>query len=188
MSSEARGTFSNAGRWTTGICGAAIAFMIGAPAALAQVVQISVKIEKIVALDPADFGNPADFFARISIDGQQYQTPVISDQNDISPNWEYRQVVVGGGVRRISIEVLDEDVSFNDAIDVNPQPSKRSLDLTINTSVLPCRVAGDVTGNCNSSITVAGSEIGRASLQFRVSAKEVDEEIKQSSLRRQKKQ
>jgi hypothetical protein len=78
-------------------------------------------------------------------------------------------------------------VSFNDPIDVNPQPSKRDLDVTIKTSALPCRVEGDVTGSCRNSITVAGNEVGRASLQFRIDAKVIDDEVRQSSLRRSKK-
>jgi hypothetical protein len=169
------------------ICAAAIVLIVGVPPALAQTVQISVRIEKIVALDVANWTSPADFFARISIDGKSIQTPVVLNQNDISPNWEYREIAVGGGVRRIRIEVLDEDVTFNDPIDVNPQAGKRELDLTIDTSALPCVVAGDVTGSCNSSIISAGSESGRASLQFRIDARIIDEDVKQSVLRRQKK-
>ena len=154
------------------------AFVI--PSASAQTVQITVRIERIVALDPADYGGPADFFARLTIDGVQYQTPIIWENNDISPNWEYPHLVSGAGVRRIGIEVLDKDFSYDDLIDVSPVVGKRTLDLIINTSALPCRVTGDVAGRCDSSLTTEGAELGRASLRFSINAKVIDEEIKQS--------
>jgi hypothetical protein len=133
-----------------GACVAAAALIVPAPAAVAQTVEVTVKILEISCLadrggrcltDPS--GNAPDYFAKIRInDGPQHVTAPIPNQYVVNPKedkpiWEVKEKVIGPGTavptgwttsNRVRIELHDNDSNnlltalFNpdDPVDINP--------------------------------------------------------------------
>lgn len=130
--------------------------------------EIVIVIDRVRALDNIDpNGRPADFYAKLTINGVPQQTETVRDQNDIRPNWRIVQPV-DHGTHNVKLELWDWDHAVHDQIDINPtgQP-KRDLDFTVNTT--RCTIGELRGGNvCGSSITREGNERKRASITFRV--------------------
>lgn len=164
------------GRCLTAACVGAVVSLINVPDALAQRdVQIKVTVQRVTAEDNIDpGGRAADFYSKVTIHDATERSTVMEGQNDISPNWTFRNIVTGHGNYGLSIEIWDEDLIIQDEIDVNPQNSKRRLDLTLNTRT--CELTGDVSGKCDTPIITSGNERQRAKLQFTVKARIIDPE------------
>ena len=134
-------------------------------------VRVRVIIERLEALDNIDNLSSADFYSRVSINGEEFprQGP-IDNEDIILPNWAFTKDVdfaVTPSVP-VSIEIWDSDSFFNGSdnrVDVNPGSGK-TLNLNINLG--GCSIGGDVSGICQDTITVRGTDNDRAEMQFRI--------------------
>ena len=147
---------------------ASLASVIAATAALpAQAHEIIVTIHSVKALDRVDVTG-ADFYARVTIDGEIHVTKHIRQTNEIEPNWQFRHKVTPGR-RDISIEIWDKDVVADDMIDINGRTDKlkRHQDLGVNTRT--CKVYGfRGPPRCGDRITRSGDEKKKAEITFSV--------------------
>ncbi len=148
---------------------ALLAVNVAMPSA-AQAHKVCVTVHSVKALDKVDV-SPADFYARVEIDGIISLTERIRQRNAITPNWEICQDV--GQRRKVALllEIWDKDLVVDDMIDINPITSpKRRQNFGVNTRT--CRVSGFASGpKCKTKITQAGNEKKKASVVFSVSVK-----------------
>ncbi len=158
---------------TSGAAFVSLASVIAATTALpapAQAHEIIVTIHSVKALDRVDV-TAADFYARVTIDGEIHLTKHIRQKNEIEPNWQIRQNVEPGR-RDIAIEIWDKDLVADDMIDINGRTdkSKRHQDLGVNTRT--CRVYGfGWPFRCGYRITRSGDEKKSAEVTFSVDVK-----------------
>ncbi len=150
--------------------------LLAVPMALAIISSSQVRAEEIVvtisrvkALEKFDQLSSADMLARVTIAGEASLTAFVKNEEDIRPNWVIRKNVPTG-VHNVKVEILDKDVTKNDAVDINRIANKRDLDFQINTR--NCRISGFTqTYRCKSSIVRAGSEKKMAEITFSVDVK-----------------
>jgi hypothetical protein len=161
--------------WRAGaIVGAFAATLVAASAQSAKADEIIITIESIQALDRIDpGGGQADFFARVTIAGEVFRTPVIRRADVVRPNWVISKRV-RPGTHRVKLEILDKDaLSKDDVIDINRLDGKRDLDFRVRTR--PCVVLDFAepyrcTGR-GVSITRAGREKKSAEVRFNVNTR-----------------
>lgn len=135
--------------------------------------QVNLAINQIQAIDNPDsgwFGDEADYYARITIDGVTQQTGVISNDNNIFPGWNVSQTVNNRYVS-ISIEVWDSDGGIfdgsNDHVDVDAFTGARNINLTYD--LFTNSISGDISGYGGSMLFAAGAGDGdRARAWFTV--------------------
>lgn len=156
---------------------ALLAIGLAAPPAASQVsVTVRVTVERLEALDSLDEPGDADFYAVVTIDGEEFnnedtpETEALEDEDIINPNWEFSKTVdVSVGAIPVRIEIRDEDGFLrlgDDLIDVT-SGGGRILDLTVN--LAPCSVSGGLSGSCGTTIvTAGGADDDSAELRFRV--------------------
>jgi hypothetical protein len=141
----------------------------GAMASQARADEIIVTIERVTALDQEDALSRPDFLARVTIAGEAFVTPVIRNQNTITPNWVLSKNVPAG-THNVKVEILDQDVTKNDLADINRVDNKRDIDFTVNTR--NCRIQGFSSPfRCGSKIVRAGTERRKARVTFSVAVK-----------------
>ncbi|MBN8913258.1 MAG: hypothetical protein J0H65_14615 [Rhizobiales bacterium] len=144
---------------------AAFAAVAGAPSGAAAE-QVIITVKKFHALDKADELSAGDFFARMRLGGKAAFSPVLTGQEEFSPNWKLT-LPAKSGKNDVNLSLIDKDVSVDDPIDINRLPNKRDLDFTVNTKT--CRIEGFAeTYKCGQTITRAGSETKKASISFTV--------------------
>lgn len=137
--------------------------------AAAQDHEVTVKVTKVRAIDRADEFSDGDFFARVTIDGEKLESPVVKQEGSIRPDWVLSKKVKPG-VIKVKFEIIDKDLSVDDPIDVNRIDNKRDLDFTVNTRT--CRIEGFATTyRCGSTIVRAGKEKKAAEVAFTVTVK-----------------
>ncbi|MGL4395790.1 MAG: C2 domain-containing protein, partial [Hyphomicrobium sp.] len=106
-----------------------------APAAAQSSRELVITIERIRALDVIDWGlaGDADFFARVTIDGQVYTTQRVRGKDYVQPNWRIAKDV-GRGKYDVKLEIFDKDpLKPDDVIDINRIGFKRDLDFVVDT-------------------------------------------------------
>lgn len=144
----------------------AVGFAVMAAPAIAA--DVSVTIDRIAALDQVDPAGRADFYARVTIDGEVFKVgPVPRGGNVVTPNWVIRKRVDKRSVD-VKLEVVDRDTfGPDDLIDINRIDGKRDLDFRIRTR--PCAVLG-FSGDygCRDRIVRAGRERKAAEVTFHV--------------------
>ncbi len=143
-------------------------------AASAQAPQVTVRvtIERVRALNCFDneipfacAGDP-DFYAVVTIDGEEFpKTEEISDESDISPNWEFSRETDYDEQKNIDvkIEILDGDGGIfrgnDDRADLTANGG-RDLDITVNLSDCLAgnfdAISGDITANCLQTVVSEG--------------------------------
>ncbi|MEM9215259.1 MAG: C2 family cysteine protease [Cyanobacteria bacterium P01_F01_bin.150] len=142
---------------------------------LAKAPQVKVDVTRIRAIDNPDnglFGNRADYYSKITIDGSTKTTGHISNDNDISPsNWTHSRSVSGNSrYVNIGIEVFDKDgglAGADDRIDVDSKTGYR--DINVWYDLLTNQVSGDVSGYGGSSIaSTGGGDSDKAKAWFKV--------------------
>src|SRR5262249_50543779 len=117
--------------------------------------EITITISSVRAVDSPDLFSKADYFARVTIDGDVQSTQPIKGQNEIRPNWKIVKRVAPGR-HTIKVEILDKDLARNDLIDINAIDKKRDLDFTLDSR--NCRIEGFATTyRCGTSITRTGN-------------------------------
>ncbi len=112
-----------------------------------------------------------DFYAIVTIDGEEFDETHPIEGNDITPDWEFsKDAAFHVGHSNLVIEIRDEDGFArwkDDHVDVNPNPG-RNLNLTVDFS--NCSVSGDVSGtgsfgpDCEISLTSKGGNDGQMEL------------------------
>jgi C2 domain len=162
-------TFCKSGCLMTALSiGAALA---ASPNALAQASSrdVTVTITSVKAIDKLDVFSRADFYARVTINGQMQATQRVRQQNEIRPDWKITARVPSGR-HNIKLEILDKDVTVDEPIDINKVANKRDLDFTIDTR--SCRIGGFSSSyRCGNPITRAGTERKSAEVTFSVDSK-----------------
>ncbi len=156
------------------LAGAFAAMVIAGATQSAIADEVIITIESIQAIDRIDpGGGQADFFARVTINGEVFRTPAIRKADVVRPNWVISKRV-RPGTHTVKLEILDRDVlSKDDAIDINRIDGKRDLDFRVRTRncvVLdfaePYRCSGRGV-----SITRAGREKKSAEVRFNVNTR-----------------
>lgn len=132
----------------------------------AREVEVQVTIHRLVALDKGDYFSGEDFFARVTIGGQVFQSERIRGKDAVAPNWRFAAVVPGGRTD-VKIEVFDKDIAQNDPIDINRIDPKRDLDFVVNSRT--CRIEGmSQAYRCGEIVRRAGNERKKAEMEFSV--------------------
>ena len=144
--------------------------VISAPAASAA--EISIRIERVQALDKIDSGlaGQADFYARVTIACEQFTSQIARGKDDVSPNWLFTKRVTRG-MHDVKIQIFDRDpLKADTTVDINRVDNKRDLDFTVDTRT--CVVSGfSDNQKCGRTISRSGKERKRAQIWFRVSAR-----------------
>jgi hypothetical protein len=140
-----------------------------ATSAAAKDPEVIIKVTNVRALDRADEFSDGDFFARVTINGEKLESPVVKQEGSIKPDWNLVKKVKAGVVK-VKFEIIDKDLSVDDPIDINRVDSKRDLEFTVNTKT--CRIDGFATKfKCGQKITRAGKEKKAAEVTFVVMVK-----------------
>lgn len=151
----------------------AMALLLPAAAA-AQTVTVRVVIERVRQIDDLEPGDEADFYTVTTIDGQEFETDDIANQDDVMPDWRLSADVDLPRDRvPIRIAIFESDGIFrgdDEHPDVSTGDGDRDLDLEL--QLFPCEVSGDATGSCGTSITSRGTDGDRAEVTFRVEVEE----------------
>lgn len=138
-----------------------------APAgAAAQSHEITITVTRFQALDKADELSSGDFFARMRVEGKAAFSPVLTGQNEFTPNWKLT-LPISAGKQNVNLALIDKDVSVDDPIDINRLPNKRDLDFVVDTRT--GRIEGFAEPyKVGQVITRAGGERKKASISFKV--------------------
>ncbi len=146
--------------------------------------KITVQIERIRQIDNLDFDplitNEADFYTRILIDDFEWQSPVESGQDDVSPDWTVTHAAYGSIVP-ITIKAFDEDSLnlFSDRhVDLNPNLNYYDLSLNFNrfSGEIFDRTTGEVYGSNGQEINLVGSgSDDRGEIWFSISSEPLEE-------------
>lgn len=134
--------------------------------------EVNLTVNQANAIDNPDsgwFGDNADYYSRISIGGSTTTTGVISNSNNITPNWKHSAAATGQ-YTNLAVELWDSDgglAGADDRIDIDSSAGFR--DLNINYDVVNNTMSGDVSGYGGSMLTVNGAgDADRAQLRFTV--------------------
>ena len=134
--------------------------------------QVRFTVNQVIAIDNPDsgwFGDNADYYARISVNGATTTTGVISNSNNISPNWQFTQNVNSRYVN-IEVQLWDSDgglAGADDHIDIDTGSGFRNLDLTYD--LITNQITGDVSGLGGRRLFTSGTgDSDRASMYFTV--------------------
>jgi hypothetical protein len=132
--------------------------------------QVQFTINQVQALNNPDsgwFGDDADFYSRLQINGTSLSSGVVSNSNNISPNWTFTQSVTGRYVS-LEVELWDSDgglAGADDRIDIDPAAGQN---LNITFDVVTGAITGDVLGNRGQLLNLAGASGDRARMWFTV--------------------
>ncbi len=142
---------------------------LGTTMAAAADPEVRVTITQVRALDQPDAFSKGDFYARVTINGETFNTAPVKQETSITPNWVVSRKVKAG-TADVKVAILDKDVSVDDPIDVNRVDAKRDLDFSINTR--NCKIDGfSSTYRCKQTISRAGKEKKAAEIYFTVDVK-----------------
>ena len=147
------------------------AFGTVAPAHAQRSSELVITITSVRAIDKADIFGKADFYAKVTIDGETTSTPVARQADNARPNWIVTKRV-SRGKHDVKIQLLDKDPAKpDDVIDINRVSNKRDLDFQVDTS--SCRITGFASVyRCNTMIVREGTERKKAEIQFKVSTRQ----------------
>lgn len=140
------------------------------PVSAQQTKDLEITIISVRAIDKADIFGKADFYAKVTIDGETTSTPVARQSDASRPNWVVTKRV-SRGKHDVRIQLLDRDPGKpDDVIDINRVANKRDLDFQVDTAT--CRITGFTsTYRCNTTIVREGTERKKAEIQFKVSTR-----------------
>jgi hypothetical protein len=131
--------------------------------------EIAVTIERVRGVGQADALSKSDFYARVTIAGQTFQTDLVRNQNDARPNWVIKKDVPSG-VHDVKVEILDKDLTKSETIDITRTAGKRDLDFKVRTR--RCNISGfSPSPACGQPIVRAGNEGKAAEITFSVNTK-----------------
>jgi hypothetical protein len=118
------------------------------PAATGPEVIVKVTIEHVVTLaencEETLTNTECDFYTRIQIDGDTYQSDTIDNDNNIYPNWEFsKRVPVSQGTVPIAIQLWDSDTLDNDHFDFTHGENPPGHDLSLTVNLAPCSIGSN---------------------------------------------
>jgi len=132
--------------------------------------QVRFTINQVQALNNPDsgwFGDDADFYSRVRINGNTLTSGTVSNSNNIAPNWIFNQSVTGRTVS-IEVEMWDSDgglAGSDDRIDID---SNSGQNLNITFDLVTGAITGDVSGARGQLLSLAGNSGDRARMWFTV--------------------
>ena len=127
------------------------------------------RVRRIDVMDPLpDVG--ADFYARVTIGGEERESPVRESRGDVAPQWTFTREVSSETVP-ILIKLFDKDLPGpDDHCDINPRIRVR--DISINYNLRTGRFTGDVAGPRQRLTRMHGSgDTKRAEVWFTVDSR-----------------
>jgi hypothetical protein len=132
------------------------------------------RVKQIVDPDPELFQGSGDFYARVRMSNRWFaRSKHQDDRADVAPSWFFGLAVSSASHVRIPIriEIWDHDwLSSDDQCDVSPLQGKKSLDISYSTE--DGQIAGDVSGDRDTTITVRGAgESDAVELTFTVTSR-----------------
>lgn len=135
--------------------------------------EIRIIIESVSAKDEIDGpGSAPDMYAVVNIDGRESNnhTTAIEDQSNITPNWQFFDVVDASRKEiPVALSIFDRDgfLRFDDdQVDIASNEG-RTLDLLLDLN--SCAVRGDgIVGTCGTTLNSSGAEDDRADIRFRI--------------------
>lgn len=137
-------------------------------ASAAHAEEIIVTITNVKGLDKVDELSGGDYFARVTIDGETQNSPVVKDTS-FKPDWKLSKKV-SAGKHDVKLELIDKDLAEDDPVDINRLPNKRSLEFSVDTK--SCKIEGfSSTYRCGKAITRTGAETKKAAITFNVKVK-----------------
>lgn len=149
----------------------ALALLIPAAAA-AQSVTVRVVIERVRQIDDLEPGDEADFYTVTTIDGQEFETDDISNQDDVMPDWQFSVDVPLPRVLPIPIQIaiFERDGVLrgdDEHADLTTGDDDRDVDLLLSLGN-GCLLSGDVSGSCDETLVTRGDSDDRGEIEFRV--------------------
>lgn len=134
----------------------------------AAAAEITITVTSVKGLDKVDELSGGDYFARMTIDGDAQNSPVVKDV-EFKPDWKLTKSV-SAGKHDVKLELIDKDVAEDDPVDINRLPNKRSLEFSVDTK--SCKIEGfSSTYRCGKAITRVGGENKKAAITFKVTVK-----------------
>jgi hypothetical protein len=137
---------------------------------------ISATVNRVQAIDNPDtgwFGDNADYYSKISMQGSTWTSGVISNANNIYPNWTYSQFA-NSRYAWIDIAMWDSDgglAGADDHIDLQAGAGLRDVNVTLD--LLTGNITGDINGWQGQMLTMAGSGDGdRAQIWFTIDSRD----------------
>lgn len=131
--------------------------------------EVTLTVLSVRALDKVDEFSKGDLYARVTIDGETFKTDPVKQSNIDKPNWKVKKKVKPGEIK-VKLEILDKDLTQDDAIDINRVDNKRDLDFTVDTK--SCKIGGFAsTYKCGATIARQGGEKKKAEIKFKVDVK-----------------
>lgn len=128
--------------------------------------EVTVTVESLETNTNIDNLSQADFFAKVTVDGETSKGPTRANDDRIEPDWPVTHTTDKTGEIPIEIEVVDEDDFLNGADD-SIQTTSAILDLS------DCQVSGTFNqtsvGDCGQTLA-DGSPSDGVELEFRVEA------------------
>jgi hypothetical protein len=112
----------------------------------------------------------------VIVDGEEYVDATQQNSDKISPEWTTFAFVDSNTTEvNISIALYDEDVGNDDLLDINPEPSSRTLLFTFNlgTGNISSSTFDGIHNSEATGVTTVGDEDKPASLSFYVATKVV---------------
>lgn len=145
--------------------------VLSAPTVPRKVNVTIVRVKTIDGMDPIGPWSAADFYAKVTIDGQALpKSPKKNNRDDIFPEWSFSLTVSKTSVP-IHIEIWDSDTWPNpdDHVDIDKDANNRDLDLVFD--VATKTLSGDVTFGYSKG---GGGDSDRAEIWFHVGLDNVD--------------
>ncbi len=154
--------------------GMIVATQVSAPTAWAgHTVKLRVVIEKVKQQGCTDSTDGSDFYARVVINGQNFDFGEIEDEDEISPtDWKAEKDVPVDVQPTATVQIVlaESDGFFNFGDDLCDISAEDGTDLDLTVALAPCAVTGEVSTPCAQTKTVTGNDEGDgdAELSFRV--------------------
>ncbi|MBB6052815.1 hypothetical protein [Armatimonas rosea] len=105
--------------------------------------QVTVKVTKVSAV--GDFGESPDFYAKLSIAGNEKRTGTVEDKSMIEPNWTHTVTVGQDEEVPIVITLMESDTLKDDVVDINPNKSSGPVSVPLsNLPLVYNRVSGEI--------------------------------------------
>lgn len=126
-----------------------------------------VRVDRVTIINLGEDGGSPDMFGDLTVDGDKFDLPEITDQADIRPgNWSSDLVSIDDGSPFIRIRVWIRDESGfclfckDDLVDISPAPGMNALHLVVDTRAGTVDLADDDWNRLEQIGTLLGPEDG----------------------------
>ena len=135
--------------------------------------EVTVKITRVIELDDPDgwFKGDGDYYSKIIIDGKKKTSGDIEGE-DFAPNWTFtKEIPVTKSIIPISIGLWDEDITWDDHMDINPVKGKK--DLYLKYDLATKKWFGDIS---YPQASAQGDEKEKSKIYFEITSKPSDKD------------